>query len=187
MPAKPKTVMSSEQLQMERDIKRINERINEIAKAFGTDSYTYNKYYSAIKSTVPEKFRKTSKHGVVQLSRSKEFIATASTPKTQRTMERLTGMKTKGQIRKQARMSLKEEGNKKPTSKEIEERMRDIDKIHKFVENNREMFYVENYSEETQDTIHIKGRKKTYNELKNIVSEYESMDVREYKDIFEEL
>ena len=102
-------------------------------------------------------------------------------------MERLTGMKTKGQIRKQARMSLKEEGNKKPTSKEIEERMRDIDKIHKFVENNREMFYVENYSEETQDTIHIKGRKKTYNELKNIVSEYESMDVREYKDIFEEL
>lgn len=184
---KTQTIMTPEQKAFERDIKRINERINEIAKTYGTESVSYQKYYSTIKSTVPEKYRKTSKHGIIQLSRSKEFISTISTTKTQRINARLLGMKTKGQLRKEARQSLKEEGTKKPTPEEVERRMKEIDRVKKYVEEHSEMFYEINYKEETKDVIHTRGRKKTYAELNALVTEFESMDEHKYQDVFGEL
>ena len=184
---KTQTIMTPEQKAFERDIKRINERINEIAKTYGTESVSYQKYYSTIKSTVPEKYRKVSKHGIIQLSRSKEFISSISTTKTQRINARLLGMKTKGQLRKEARQSLKEEGTKKPTPEEIELRMKEIDRVNKYVLEHSEMFYEVNYSEETHDMIHIRGRRKTYGELTHIVNEFDKMEEHKFQDVFEGL
>ena len=39
-------------IQIEKDVKRINERINEVVKALGTDSKAYNDYVSRIKSLI---------------------------------------------------------------------------------------------------------------------------------------
>lgn len=162
--------LTPEQLQMEKDIKRINERINEIAKMYGTESYAYNKWYSAIKSTIPERYRKSSKHGVMQLSRSKEFILTASSARTQESMKRLLGMKTVGKLRKEAKTTVKEEGMK-PTPENISKFMEMIDKVNKFVEEHSEMFYLED--KRAQDIAHIRKRKKSYKELGELVRIYQ--------------
>ena len=162
--------LTPEQLQMEKDIKRLNERINEIAKRYGTESYAYNKWYSAIKSTIPERFRKTSKHGIIQLSRSKEFIQTASSAKTQESMRRLLGMKTVGKLRKEAKAAVKEEG-KKLTPENISQFMEMIDKVNKFIEEHSEMFYLED--KRAKDIAHIKTRKKSYKELGELVQIYQ--------------
>lgn len=162
--------LTPEQLQMEKVIKRLNERINEIAKMYGTESYTYNKCYSAIKSSIPERFRKTSKHGIIQLSRSKEFIMTASSARTQESMKRLLGMKTVGKLRKEARATLKWEGGK-VTPESVNKRMKEIDKVNMFVEEHSEMFYLED--KRAQDIAHIKTRKKSYKELGELVQIYQ--------------
>ena len=162
--------LTPEQLQMEKDIKRLNERINEIAKMYGTESYAYNKWYSAIKSTIPQRFRRESVHGVIQLSRSKEFIMTASSARTQESMKRLLGMKTVGKLRKEARATLKGEGGK-TTPESVRERMKEIDKVNKFVEEHSEMFYLED--KRAQDIARIKTRKKSYKELGELVQIYQ--------------
>mgnify|MGYP003493739716 CR=1 FL=1 len=167
-----KTVpLTPEQLQLERDVKRLNERINEIAKFFGTDSYSYNKYYSAVKMAIPEKYRRTSKHGVIQISRSKEFIQTASSYKTQSSMKRLLGMKTVGQLKKEAAASLKAEGMLKATKALVEKRAQAIDFLSMFIEDHSDMFYLG--GKEAKEIIHIKGRKKTYSELLQLARLYQ--------------
>ena len=162
--------LTPEQLQLEKDIKRLNERINEIAKFYGTESYSYNKYYSAVKMAIPEKFRRTSKHGVIQISRSKEFIQTASY-KTQSSMKRLLGMKTLGQLKKEAAASLKAEGMAKATKALVQQRAQAIDFLMGYIEEHSDMFYLG--GKEAKDIIHIKGRKKTYSELLQLARLYQ--------------
>ena len=173
MAQRTKTVpLTPEQLQLERDIKRLNERINEIAKFYGTNSYSYNKYYAAVKMAVPERYRRTSKHGIIQLSRSKEFIISASSsPKMQRNMIRLLGMKTLGQLKKEAAASLKAEGMLKATTAIIEQRAKAIDFLMGFVEEHSDMFYLG--SKEAKEIIHIKGRRKSYDELLQLARLYQ--------------
>jgi hypothetical protein len=166
-----KNKLTPSQLQLEKDVKRINERINEIAKAFGTQSYAYNEWYSTLKLSIPEKYRTTSKHGIIQIARSKEFYQSSLRKKTKMGIKRLLGMKTKGQLMKEAKESLKSEGNIKPTKVEIEDRAKIIDEINKFVSENEDMFY-QPKSSVVYNIIHITGRKKTYVELKQIIDEY---------------
>lgn len=159
------------QRQLEKDVKRINERINEIAKAFGTQSAAYDKWYSTIKLSIPEKFRTTSKHGIIQIARSKEFYQTSLRKKTKMGIQRLLGLKTKGQLMKEAKESLKKEGLKKPTQAEIEDRAKAIDLVEIFVKSNEDMFYLPPDSP-VYNIIHLKGRRKTYNEILEIIEEY---------------
>ena len=100
------------QLQVEKDVKRINERINEVAKALGTDSFAYNQWYSTLKLALPEKYRQTSKHGIIQVKRSKELYLQSEQKKISQGIKRLLGMKTKGELMKESRKSLLEEGVK---------------------------------------------------------------------------
>lgn len=166
-----KQPLTPEQAQLLKDVKRINERINEIAKRFGTDSYAYNQYYAMIKSTFPEKFRRFDKDARIKISRSSAFLATAGEEKTQQAITRALAQKTVGQLRKEARISLKGEGVKKPSTESIVTRMKAIDDVQKFVESHTDMFYIAN--ENSQDIIHIMGRKKTYSELTELIQIYE--------------
>ena len=174
MPQRTKAVpLTPEQLQLEKDVKRINERINEIAKRFGTESYAYNEYYSAIVSTIPEKYRRYSKHGVLQIKRSSELYRTASTPATKQAQARLLGLKTVGQLRKEARRSLKEEGED-VTPYTLDKRMKEIDEVQEFVDSHRDMFYAAYNDKNVNKIINIKKRKKTYGELIQIVNAYKA-------------
>lgn len=174
MPKRTKAVpLTPEQRQLEKDVKRINERINEIAKRFGTESYSYNEYYSAVVSTIPEKYRRYSKHGVLQIKRSNELYKSASSASTKQAQARLLGLKTVGQLRKEARKSLKEEGEDvTPTS--LDQRMKDIDEVMEFVDSHRDMFYAAYNNNNINKLINVKQRKKTYGELIQIVNAYKS-------------
>lgn len=171
MAKRSSTKLTPSQLQLEKDVKRINERINEIAKTFGTESYAYNQWYSTLKLSIPEKYRATSKHGIIQIARSKEFYQSSLKKKTKMGIKRLLGMKTKGKLMKEAEQTLKDAGIKKPTRVEIEDRAKVIDEVNLFVSEHEDMFYLPTDSQ-VYSTIHIKGRKKNYKELKKIVEEY---------------
>ena len=181
MPRTKAVPLTPEQNQLLRDVKRINERIADIAREYGTDSRTYNKYYSAVKSSIPERFRRTQEtHDssgasipTISISRSKEFLRTASSWKTQSSISRLLGMKTKGKLYKEARKDLKEAGNKKPTKEEVQQRAKLIDRVVEFVEDHSSMFYISpDSSKRASDIAHISGRKKTYEELNELVNIY---------------
>lgn len=168
--------LTAEQKQLEKDVKRINERINEVAKLVGTNSYAYNQWYSAIKSVIPGKYRATSKHGIMQIARNKDFYRTANQKKTIQAVQRLLGMKTAGQLKKQAKQSLKDEGTKKPTTQEIEDRVKAIDETNSFVNDNRDMFYIDpKKSKRAYDIAHIKGRRKSYDEMEELISIYKKI------------
>lgn len=189
MKGRKKPPLTAEQRQLEKDVKRINERINEIAKKYGTNSYTYNKWYAAVKSVIPARFRKTSQHGVIQLSRSREFYDTYKSERTKSAMSRLLGMKTRGQLRKEAKEGLRVSGITKPTPVQIAQREIMVDKVNSFVESNQDMFYMEDA--QLQKLAHIRGRKKTYEELNEIIDIYQKRIQGNatiiYKDIFEGL
>lgn len=197
--------LTPKQKQLEKDVKRINERINEIAKKFGSNSYAYNKWYSTIKTLIPERFRTIDREGLIKLKRSREFYQTANTKRTQESMTRILGLKTNGQLRREAVKSLKEENaaekarakldpNYVPniqqlTPANILERQRAIDEIQTFVAENSDMFYAR-YSEGTKELIHTHGRKKTYSEMQSIIDEYKKMKKSgniQYIDVFEGL
>lgn len=179
--------LTPSQLQVEKDVKRINERINEVAKAFGTDSFAYNQWYSALKLALPEKYRQTSKHGIIQVKRSKELYLQSEQMKIAQGIKRLLGMKTKGELMKEAKKSLIEEGEKKPTRQDIQEQAKKIDLVNTFVSEHEDMFYIEKKgNEEVYDIIHTRGRKKTYDELKKIIDAYNKAKGagKMFKDIF---
>ena len=183
--AKP---LTPSQKQLEKDVKRINERINEVAKMFGTDSFSYNKWYAAVKSVIPEQYRKTSKHGIIQIARSKDFYRTSNTKRTKQAIQRLLGTKTMGQLKQEATKSLEAMGITKPTKKAIVERTKLIDKVNLFVSENEDMFYVDDPV--IQEIAHIRGRHKTYEELNKIIDRYNELMGRgmaQTKDIFEGL
>lgn len=174
-------------IQIEKDVKRINERINEVVKALGTDSKAYNDYVSRIKSLIPGKYQRVDKDGLIKISRSKELYKTFDTEKTQRAFEQILKVPTIGNIKKEAKKALKEEGNKKPTQADINDMAKKIDFTEKFIEENQEMFYVEYSQEELNESIHTTGRKKTYSELYKIAEAYRQNKYGERKDPFEDL
>ena len=189
MKGRKKPPLTAEQRQLEKDVKRINERINEIAKKYGTNSYTYNKWYAAVKSAIPARFRKISQHGIIQLSRSREFYDTYNREWNKSAIARLLGMKTRGQLRKEAKEGLRASGIAKPTPVQIAQREIMVDKVNSFVESNQDMFYLENV--QLQKLAHIRGRKKTYEELNEIIDIYQEQiqgnATITYRDIFEGL
>jgi hypothetical protein len=82
-------------------------------------------------------------------------------------------MKTKGKLYKEARKDLKEAGNKKPTKEEVAERAKLIDRVVEYVEDHSSMFYISpEVSKRASDISHISGRKKTYEELNELVNIY---------------
>jgi hypothetical protein len=55
--------------------------------------------------------------------------------------------------------------------------MKKIDIVNSYVESNSDMFYLKDA--EAQKIIHIKGRRKTYDELNRLIEIYESRGDRE--------
>ena len=163
--------LTPSQKQLEKDVKRLNERINEVAKLLGTESFSYNEWYSTMTLAIPEKYRRTSEAGIIQLVRRRELYEKADEKKIRQAIQRLLGLKTKGQLTKEAKQTLVNEGNRKPTKQEIIERVKVIDLVNKFVSEHEDMFYLPKESP-VYDIIHIKTRRKSYDELKQIIDEY---------------
>ena len=189
--------------QLEKDVKRINERINEVVKLLGTDSEAYNKYVSRIKALLPESFTRIDKDGLVKIARKKELYQRAGDEKIQRAIEQILKVPTAGNIKAHAKSVIIKERRKKqeeypfnamvitpakPTKEEIEDMARQIDAIQKFVTDNQEMFYMDygGAGSEINSLIHTKG-KRSYDELQTIINAYNSKKYTIRTDIFSDI
>ena len=99
--------------QLEKDVKRINERINEVVKLLGNDSEAYNKYVSRIKALLPESFTRIDKDGLVKIARKKELYQRAGDEKIQRAIEQILKVPTAGNIKAHAKSVIIKERRKK--------------------------------------------------------------------------
>lgn len=198
--------------QLEKDVKRINERINEVVKLLGSDSEAYHKYISKIKSLLPSQYVRVDKDGLVKIARKKELYQQAGNENIQRAFEQILKTPTAGQIRKQARAVLKEEkknaarlglpsisigdiadsspeAQRAPitiTKDEIDQFAKLIDKISGFVADNNDMFYVAYKDPKMNEMIHRKG-KRTYSELNAIITAYQDHQYQESTSVFEDI
>lgn len=95
--------------QLEKDVKRINERINEVSKLLGSDSEAYNKYVARLKSLLPSKYVTIDRDGLYKIKRSKELYSRSGEDKIERAFQQILKVPTAGVIRKEARRVIKEE------------------------------------------------------------------------------
>ncbi len=95
--------------QLEKDVKRINERINEVSKLLGSDSEAYNKYVARLKSLLPSKYVTIDRDGLYKIKRSKELYSRSGEDKIERAFQQILKVPTAGEIRKEARRVIKEE------------------------------------------------------------------------------
>lgn len=126
----------------DKQIKRINQRIVDISKEFRDLPETARTFEHEYKSTIALLIGEGNYHigsnGAIQINRSN---AVEAIPNIDAILERLEGMKTLGQINKEARETLRDEGLKKPSKEEIRRRTRDIQTVTDFFETNKEQFY----------------------------------------------
>ena len=113
--------------QLEKDVKRINERINEVVKLLGADSEAYQKYVARLKSLLPSQFVRVDKDGLFKIARKKELYNRAGDEKIQRAFEQILKTPTAGDIKKNARRVIKEERKKK--LQEDQERARALPEV----------------------------------------------------------
>lgn len=210
--------MNNDQLtpkQLEKDVKRLNERINEVVKLLGSDSEAYNRYVSKMKSLLPERFVRVDKYGLVKIARTKELYNQAGDEKIQRAFQQLLKVPTVGNVKANARRVIINERKKRErsgseaqpgadyigvgagamihqpgriTKEEIEAKAKQIDEIDKFVADNQDMFYVEYSNSDLNKTINTKGKgRRSYDELQDIIDAYKRSEWQARRDIFSDL
>ena len=201
--------MNNDQLtpkQLEKDVKRLNERINEVVKLLGSDSEAYNRYVSKMKALLPERFVRVDKYGLVKIARTKELYNQAGDEKIQRAFQQLLKVPTAGNVKANARSVIINERKKRErsgseaqsgamvyqpgriTKEEIETKAKQIDEIDKFVSDNQDMFYVEYSNSELNKIINTKGQgRRSYDELQEIIDAYKRSEWQARRDIFSDL
>lgn len=197
--------------QLEKDVKRINERINEVVKLLGDNSEAYNRYVAKMKALLPSEYVRVDKDGLIKIARSKKLYQRAGDEKIERAFEQILKVPTAGQVKAKAKRIIMEERKKavdtskksedttpdyvgagagamihKPTRQEIEDKARQIDRVEKFVTDNQEMFYVQYKNNKYNKLIHSSG-KRTYDELDALIKEYNKKKYKSITTIFSDL
>ena len=167
-------------------IKRINERISDIARTFGTQSNIYKEYESRIVTLFPEGYH-YSKKGYISLSHGKKVVGDTSTDKKLLSIDVLP---TKGEIVKRSKKRLKSQGNTKPTLKEIKEEVERKDRVENLINDNLDLAYAIK-SEESDDLLqYMRQSEKDYEEMEEkidaFLQSYESGQY-ELRNLVEEL
>lgn len=98
--------------QLEKDVKRINERINEVVKLLGSNSEAYHKYVAKLKSLLPSQYVRVDKDGLFKIARKKELYQQAGDEKIQRAFQQILKTPTAGEIKRHAKTVIKEERKK---------------------------------------------------------------------------
>lgn len=153
----------NEILKIEKNIKRLNERINALGRTFGTENKQYKKAVSLL-TTISSEHTKKGKSGYYALSHGKKFIESLKHSQIEEIEKTLNKNITVGATRKKAKQKLQEKG-RKVTKKEIDTYIKEKDIESNLVEDNTDILYND---EIAQNILHITGRRKTRNEWEYI-------------------
>lgn len=169
-----------------KDIKRLNQRIVQVAKSFGKESPLYMEYETKLTKIFPKEQINVNKRGELQLSRSKKYFNTSSHEYVQRVQK---STKTVAEVRKQARQSLRNDIPKgaKITSEMIQQRIRDRWEVERNLQGALDLLYgrEDEVAQNVIDRMKKKGDK-SYSILKSVIAESKNTDIS-IKNMFEGL
>lgn len=169
-----------------KDIKRLNQRIVQVAKSFGKESPLYMEYETKLTKIFPKEQIHVNKRGEIQLSRSKKYFNTSSHEYVQRVQK---STKTVAEVRKQARQSLRNDIPKgaKITNEMIQQRIRDRWEVERNLQGALDRLYgrEDEVAQNVIDRMKQKGDK-SYSILKSVINESKNTDIS-IKNMFEGL
>lgn len=170
-----------------KDIKRLNQRIVQVAKSYGKESPLYMEYETKLKKIFPSEQININKRGEIQLSRSKQFYNTTSGEYVQR-VQKTT--RTVAELRKQARESIKVEIPKgeKITEEMIQQRIRDRWEVEENLNSALDSLYgrEDEMAQKAIETMRKKGEK-SYEELKSVIDQSKNTNQIGIRNLFEGL
>ena len=170
-----------------KDIKRLNQRIVQVAKSYGKESPLYMEYETKLKKIFPSEQINVNKRGEVQLSRSKQFYNTTSGEYVQR-VQKTT--RTVSELRKQARESIKVEIPKgaKITEEMIQQRIKDRWEVEENLNSALDSLYgrEDEMAQKAIETMRKKGEK-SYEELKSVIDQSKNTTQIGIRNLFEGL
>lgn len=170
-----------------KDIKRLNQRIVQVAKSYGKESPLYMEYETKLKKIFPSEQINVNKRGEIQLSRSKQFYNTTSGEYVQR-VQKTT--RTVSELRKQARESIKVEIPKgeKITEEMIQQRIRDRWEVEENLNSALDSLYgrEDEMAQKAIETMRKKGEK-SYDELKSVIEQSKNTNQIGIRNLFEGL
>lgn len=168
-----------------KDIKRLNQRIVQVAKSYGKESPLYMEYEIKLKKIFPSEQININKRGEIQLSRSKQFYNTTSGEYVQR-VQKTT--RTVSELRKQARESLKVEIPKgeKITEEMIQQRIKDRWEVEENLQSALDSLYgrEDEMAQKAIETMRKKGEK-SYVELKSVIDQSKNTTQIGIRNLFE--
>ena len=170
-----------------KDIKRLNQRIVQVAKSYGKESPLYMEYETKLKKIFPSEQININKRGEIQLSRSKQFYNTTSWEYVQR-VQKTT--RTVAELRKQARESIKAEIPKgeKITEEMIQQRIKDRWEVEENLNSALDSLYgrEDEMAQKAIETMRKKGEK-SYEELKSVIDQSKNTTQIGIRNLFEGL
>ena len=170
-----------------KDIKRLNQRIVQVAKSYGKESPLYMEYETKLKKIFPSEQININKRGEIQLSRSKQFYNTTSGEYVQR-VQKTT--RTVSELRKQARESIKAEIPKgeKITEEMIQQRIKDRWEVEENLNSALDSLYgrEDEMAQKAIETMRKKGEK-SYEELKSVIDQSKNTTQIGIRNLFEGL
>lgn len=169
-----------------KDIKRLNQRIVQVAKSFGKESPLYMEYENKLSKIFPKEQININRRGEIQLSRSKKYFNPSSHEYVQRVQK---STKTVADVRKQARHSLRSDIPKgtKITNEMIQQRILDRWEVERNLQGALDLLYgrEDEVAQNVIDRMKQKGDK-SYAMLKSVISESKNTDIS-IKNMFEGL
>ena len=153
---------------MVKRIKRINERIADIARTFGTQSNIYKEYESRIASLFPTDYH-YSKKGYISLSHGKKV---AENPDTDKRLLSIDVLPTKGEIVKRSKQRLKDKGIERPTVQEVKNEVERKERVENLITDNLDLAYALQ-SEASNDLIdYLRQGEKDYDEIEDKIDAF---------------
>ena len=153
---------------MVKRIKRINERIADIARTFGTQSNIYKEYESRIVTLFPTGYH-YSKNGYISLSHGKKVVGDAETDKRLMSIDVLP---TKGEIVKRSKQRLKDKGILKPKIEDVKREVERKDRVENLINDNLDLAYAIK-SQEADDFIdYMRQSEKDYDEIETKIGDF---------------
>ena len=149
-------------------IKRINERIADIARTFGTQSNIYKEYESRIATLFPTGYH-YSKKGYISLSHGKKIVGD---PKTDKKLLSIDVLPTKGEITKRSKKRLKDKGIKKPTIQDVKREVERKDRVENLINDSLDLAYAIQ-SDTSNDLIdYMRQGNKDYEEMEEKIDAF---------------
>lgn len=168
----------------------INKRIDNLLRQFGKNNSAYKQMQTMVNANFKGAIY-TDKSGTLHISRSKKKLEKVKNIGAK--FEKMFSAPTVSTVKEKARMILAEQGNTNPSKQDIADHVNLMDNAEQVIKdnvykykmyNNEELKYAEN-------TLKIKGRRKTWNEINKIVEilskEYSNDEIKEPENEFEQI